>query len=144
MLIEKMVWLLIKMEVCTVAVKNSWLIFILTVGVFGIINTEMGVMGILPLLAEKFSVSITQAGLLISLFALAVALAGPVMPLVFAGFDRKKVMLLVLGVFVTSNIVALVTDDFVADAAHPGSAAPCLLLTGFFRSGGVCQQGGSA
>ncbi|WP_307761314.1 MFS transporter [uncultured Phascolarctobacterium sp.] len=112
MLIEKMVWLLIKMEVCTVAVKNSWLIFILTVGVFGIINTEMGVMGILPLLAKKFSVSITQAGLLISLFALAVALAGPVMPLVFAGFDRKKVMLLVLGVFVTSNIVALVTDDF--------------------------------
>lgn len=84
MLIEKMVWLLIKMEVCTVAVKNSWLIFILTVGVFGIINTEMGVMGILPLLAKKFSVSITQAGLLISLFALAVALAGPVMPLAFA------------------------------------------------------------
>lgn len=94
------------------ATKNSWLIFILTVGVFGIINTEMGVMGILPLLAEKFSVSITQAGLLISLFALAVALAGPIMPLIFAGFDRKKVMLLVLGVFVVSNIVALVTDNF--------------------------------
>lgn len=61
--------------------KNNLLIFILTIGVFGIINTEMGVLGILPLLAEKFSISIAQAGLLVSLFALAVAAAGPVMPL---------------------------------------------------------------
>ena len=53
--------------------KNNLLIFILTIGVFGIINTEMGVLGILPLLAEKFSISIAQAGLLVSLFALAVA-----------------------------------------------------------------------
>lgn len=49
--------------------KNNLLIFILTIGVFGIINTEMGVLGILPLLAEKFSISIAQAGLLVSLFA---------------------------------------------------------------------------
>ena len=41
--------------------KNNLLIFILTIGVFGIINTEMGVLGILPLLAEKFSISIAQA-----------------------------------------------------------------------------------
>ena len=80
--------------------KNNLLIFILTIGVFGIINTEMGVLGILPLLAEKFSISIAQAGLLVSLFALAVAAAGPVMPLLFAGIDRKRVMLLVLSVFV--------------------------------------------
>ena len=70
--------------------KNNLLIFILTIGVFGIINTEMGVLGILPLLAEKFSISIAQAGLLVSLFALAVAAAGPVMPLLFAGIDRKR------------------------------------------------------
>ena len=70
----------------------------MTIGVFGIINTEMGVLGILPLLAEKFSISIAQAGLLVSLFALAVAAAGPVMPLLFAGIDRKRVMLLVLSV----------------------------------------------
>lgn len=56
---------------------NNILIFILTVGVFSIINTEMGVIGILPLLAERFGVTITRAGLLISLFALAVAFSGP-------------------------------------------------------------------
>ena len=66
------------------------MIFILTIGVFSIINTEMGVIGILPLLAERFGVSIPQAGLLISLFALAVAFSGPVMPLLFPVWNAKS------------------------------------------------------
>ena len=88
------------------------MIFILTIGVFSIINTEMGVIGILPLLAERFGVSIPQAGLLISLFALAVAFSGPVMPLLFSGMERKKVMLLVLGLFALGNIAGMCTDNF--------------------------------
>ncbi|WP_278739842.1 MFS transporter [Paenibacillus macerans] len=79
---------------------------------FGILNTEMGVIGLLPSIAERFDVSITQAGLLVSLFALGIAISGPVMPLIFSKFNRKKVMLLVLGVFVLSNIVPLVTSSF--------------------------------
>lgn len=92
--------------------NGNLMIFILTIGVFSIINTEMGVIGILPLLAERFGVSIPQAGLLISLFALAVAFSGPVMPLLFSGMERKKVMLLVLGLFALGNIAGIYTDNF--------------------------------
>ena len=53
--------------------QNKLLIFILTIGAFGIINTEMGVMGILPSIAEHLDVSISKAGWLVSLFALGVA-----------------------------------------------------------------------
>ncbi|MBD8135839.1 MFS transporter [Bacillus sp. CFBP 13597] len=91
---------------------NNLLIFILTIGVFGIINTEMGVIGILPSIADHFHVSISKAGLLVSLFALAVALSGPTMPLLFSEMNRKKVMLLVLGVFVLGNIVSIFTTNF--------------------------------
>ncbi|UYY98002.1 MFS transporter [Peribacillus frigoritolerans] len=91
---------------------NNLLIFILTIGVFGIINTEMGVIGILPSIADHFHVSISKAGLLVSLFALAVAISGPTMPLLFSGMNRKKVMLLVLGVFVLGNIVSIFTTNF--------------------------------
>lgn len=91
---------------------NNLLIFILTIGVFGIINTEMGVIGILPSIAHHFHVSISKAGLLVSLFALAVAVSGPTMPLLFSGMNRKKVMLLVLGVFVLGNIVSIFTSNF--------------------------------
>lgn len=88
------------------------LIFILTVGVFGILNTEMGVIGILPSLAEHFNVSVTQAGLLVSVFALGIAVSGPILPLLLSGVDRRKVMLLVLGVFVVGNVVAMFTTSF--------------------------------
>lgn len=92
--------------------RNSLFIFILTLGVFGIINTEMGVVGILPSIAEHFHVSVSQAGLLVSLFALAVAISGPILPLLFSGINRKKVLLLVLGVFVLGNIVSLFAPNF--------------------------------
>lgn len=92
--------------------RNNLLIFILTTGVFGIINTEMGVIGILPSIADHFHVSVSKAGLLVSLFALAVAVSGPTMPLLFSGMNRKTVMLLVLGVFVLGNVVSIFTTNF--------------------------------
>jgi len=36
--------------------RNNMLVFILTMGVFGILNTEMGVIGILPLIADNYHV----------------------------------------------------------------------------------------
>ena len=92
--------------------QNNLLIFILTVGVFGILTTEMGVIGILPLIADHFQISVSKAGLLVSLFALAVAISGPIMPLLFSGINRKKVMLLVLGIFVIGNIVSVFASNF--------------------------------
>lgn len=92
--------------------QNNLLIFILILGVFAIINTEMGVIGILPLIADNFHVSVSKAGLLVSLFALAVAIAGPTMPLLFSGINRKKVMLFVLGIFLLGNVVSAFTTSF--------------------------------
>jgi DHA1 family inner membrane transport protein len=92
--------------------RNLLLIIILTIGVFGILNTEMGIVGILPLIADHFNISVTKAGLLVSLFALAVAISGPTMPLLFSGMNRKKAMLLVLGVFVLGNIVSIFASNF--------------------------------
>ncbi|MBE1442267.1 MFS transporter [Paenibacillus sp. OAS669] len=92
--------------------QKRWLILILTIGVFGILNTEMGVIGLLPSIADHFHVSISKAGLTVSLFAIAIAVSGPTMPLLFSGMNRKKVMLLVLGVFVLGNMVSIFTSNF--------------------------------
>lgn len=88
------------------------IIFILTLGVFSIINTEMGVVGILPLVAEEYGVTVATAGLLVSLFALIVAFAGPTMPLLFSRINRKKTMLLVLGVFTGCNLISAFATTF--------------------------------
>jgi DHA1 family inner membrane transport protein len=92
--------------------QNNFLIFVLTIGVFSILNTEVGIIGILPLIADTFHVSVSQAGLLVSLFALVIAISGPTMPLVFSGINRKKVMLLVLGIFVLGNVASIFASNF--------------------------------
>ena len=92
--------------------KKTLLIFILAVGVFGILNTEMGFIGILPYISERYGVTIVEAGLLISLFALGVAVAGPTMPLFCSRFNRKYVMLFVLGLFTVCNVISVFAQDF--------------------------------
>ena len=92
--------------------KKNFLIFILMIGVFGILNTEMGFIGILPYIAEKYDVTIVHAGLLISLFALGVAIAGPTMPLIFSRVNRKYLMIFVLGLFTICNTISIFAQDF--------------------------------
>ena len=88
------------------------LILILTIGVFSIINTEMGVVGILPLVSENYGVTVAAAGLLVSMFALVVAVSGPTMPLFFSGVNRKKTMILVLSVFTVCNVISAFATNF--------------------------------
>ncbi len=92
--------------------QNKLLILLLTIGVFGILNTEMGIVGILPQIAEQFNVSVPTAGWLVSGFALVVAFAGPTMPLLFSKVNRKTVMLLALGIFTVSNVISMFATNF--------------------------------
>ena len=75
-------------------------------------NTEMGVIGILPLIAENFQVTVPEAGWTVSIFALVVAISAPITPLLFSGINRKKVMILALGLFTLSNIISMMTTNF--------------------------------
>lgn len=91
---------------------SGLLVLILTFGVFGILNTEMGVIGMLPLIADTFQVSVPQAGWTVTVFALVIAVCGPITPMLFSRFDRKTVMLSALGVFIISNVVSMFTESF--------------------------------
>lgn len=92
--------------------KNNFHILILAIGAFGIVNTQLGVIAILPLIANHFQVSISEAGFMVSLFALAAAISGPTMPLLLSSVNRKKVMLLALGVFFLGNIASAFASNF--------------------------------
>lgn len=95
--------------------NENIILYIMMLGTFGVLSTEMGVVGILPQIAEYFNVNITQAGLFVSLFALTIAICGIFMPLVFSKFDRKKSFILVLAIFtIFSTIGAFVTDFNIA------------------------------
>ena len=92
--------------------NNIILVLILAVGVFGILNTEMGVVGIVPDVSAAYGVSVAEASLLVSGFALVVAIAAPIMPLLFSKVNRKTVMLLTLGIFTVCNGAAAFSPNF--------------------------------
>ncbi|KIO78187.1 hypothetical protein TH53_05120 [Pedobacter lusitanus] len=81
-------------------------LYILATGIFGIATTEFSVIGILPQIAERFNITIDKTGLLLSSFAIIIAIFAPFMMLLASSFDRKKLMLLVLAVFTISNILS--------------------------------------
>lgn len=91
---------------------NPLLLLILSLGVFGIITTEMGIVGVLPQISQKFQITASEAGWLVSLFALIVAVSGPFLTLIASRFNRKGVLLTAISMFVLSNFVYAFTSHF--------------------------------
>ena len=81
-------------------------------GFIAVITTEFGVIGILPQIAEHYKISIDKAGYLLSAFALVIALTGPFMTLLLSGFDRKKIMLTSIAIFLITGFVSSFSPPF--------------------------------
>ncbi len=85
---------------------------VLSLGVFSIVGTQLGMIGLLPMLAREYGIDVATAGLAISLFSLAVAVSGPILPLLASRFSRKNLMLTVLGVFTAGMLSAAFAPSF--------------------------------
>ncbi|WP_442592220.1 MFS transporter [Pedobacter sp. AW31-3R] len=81
-------------------------------GFLAVITTEFGIIGILPQVAEHYHISIDKAGYLLSAFALVIALTGPFMTLLASGFDRKRVMLMAISIFLITSVVSSFSPPF--------------------------------
>ncbi len=92
--------------------KSKLLIPVLALGVFGIITTEMGIIGVLPQISEKFGITASTAGWLVGVFALVVAVTGPFTTLITSGINRRTVLLVAIAVFAVSNVVYATTSSF--------------------------------
>src|SRR5258708_13911238 len=88
------------------------IVYVLALGAFALITTELGVIGILPQVSEAFGITIDRAGWLLSGFALVIALLGPWMTLLFSKVNRKLSLWFVLFVFLIANIVSVFASNF--------------------------------
>ena len=75
-------------------------IYALSLAAFSIGTAEFIIAGILPDLSHDLSVSIPTAGLLVTFYAVAVAIGGPVLALLTAKFPKKPMIIGLLSVFV--------------------------------------------
>ncbi|MEV6771181.1 MFS transporter [Nocardia sp. NPDC051030] len=84
----------------------------LAIGAFGIGTTEFIIMGLMPEIAGDFGVSIPTAGWLVTGYALGVVLGAPVMTVLGTKVSRKKMLMLLMGLFIAGNLLAAVAPVF--------------------------------
>lgn len=85
--------------------------------------------GILPELARDLAVSEGMAGQLVTVFSLTVAIAAPVLAVLLASLDRKRLILAALLVFACANLVAAFATSFTLLVAMRVVAALCAAAT---------------
>ncbi|EIL2910501.1 MFS transporter [Vibrio alginolyticus] len=78
----------------------------LTLSAFAIGTTEFVIVGLIPTMASDLNVSLPSAGLLVSLYALGVAVGAPVLTALTGNWKRKYVLLSVMALFVLGNLLA--------------------------------------
>lgn len=78
----------------------------LTISAFAIGTTEFVIVGLVPTIAEQLSVSLPSAGLLVSIYALGVAIGAPVLTALTGRMPRKQLLLSLMVLFTLGNLLA--------------------------------------
>jgi MFS transporter, DHA1 family, inner membrane transport protein len=78
----------------------------LTLSAFAIGTTEFVIVGLIPTIAASLDVSLPSAGLLVSLYALGVAVGAPVLTALTGRVPRKLLLLGLMALFTLGNLVA--------------------------------------
>lgn len=86
--------------------KMPLALWALTLSAFAIGTTEFVIVGLIPTIAGDLQVSLPSAGLLVSLYALGVAVGAPVLTALTGRWKRKKVLLALMGLFIAGNLLA--------------------------------------
>ncbi|WP_217234902.1 MFS transporter [Streptomyces sp. AC555_RSS877] len=84
----------------------------LAIGAFGIGTTEFVIMGLLPEVAGDFGVSIPTAGFLVTGYALGVMFGAPLMTVLGTRISRKRMLMLLMGLFIVGNLLSAVAPAF--------------------------------
>lgn len=84
----------------------------LAVGAFAIGTTEFSPMGFLPEIANDLQVSIAQAGMLISAYAIGVMIGAPLMTLWFSRYSKRKALILLMAIFTLGNLLSALAPSY--------------------------------
>ncbi|WP_322054795.1 MFS transporter [Paraburkholderia bannensis] len=84
----------------------------LAISAFAIGTTEFLIMGLLPDVARDLGVTIPAAGLLVSGYALGVAVGAPVLAVLTSRMPRKLALQLLMGVFIVGNVMCAMAGNY--------------------------------
>lgn len=84
----------------------------LTLSAFAIGTTEFVIVGLVPTIALDLGVSLPSAGLLVSLYALGVAIGAPLLTALTGRWPRKPLLLALMALFIAGNLLAYLAPGY--------------------------------
>ncbi|MBS0851856.1 MFS transporter [Leclercia sp. UBA7405] len=84
----------------------------LTISAFAIGTTEFVIVGLVPTIAEQLAITLPSAGLLVSIYALGVAIGAPVLTALTSRLPRKQLLIGLMVLFTAGNILAWQAPDY--------------------------------
>ena len=86
--------------------RSMFALLALAVSAFAIGTTEFISVGLLPLISQDLDISVTTAGLTVSLYALGVMIGAPILTSLTSRMPRKTLLLWIMIVFIIGNGIA--------------------------------------
>ncbi|MGW0202430.1 MFS transporter [Nonomuraea sp. NPDC003201] len=92
--------------------RLPFVIYVLALGTFLMGTTEFVVAGLLPEIAGNLRVSVAQAGLLITVFAVGMIVGAPLMAMLTLRLPKRLTLMLALGVFAAGHVIVALGSSF--------------------------------
>ena len=87
-------------------------LYALALAAFAVGTAEFIIAGLLPTMAADLSVSIPTAGLLISGYALSVAIGGPILALLTAHLPRRPMILVTVALYAIGHVACALAPNY--------------------------------
>ncbi|MCP2258862.1 MFS transporter, DHA1 family, arabinose polymer transporter [Streptoalloteichus tenebrarius] len=91
---------------------HTWALTVLTLCAFLLGTGEIMIAGLLPEIAEDAGVSLSTAGLLVSISAITIVVGGPVLAMTTARVRRRRLIAVLLMTFALGNALSALTSSF--------------------------------
>ena len=87
-------------------------VHLLALGIFTMVTSEFVVAGLMPQMAAGLRVTIPEIGYLITAFAAAMAVGGPLLTVLMLRLRPKSALMALFAVFLTGNVLAATATDY--------------------------------
>ncbi|WP_343554466.1 MFS transporter [Pantoea sp.] len=84
----------------------------LTISAYAIGTTEFVIVGLIPTIAKQLSITLPSAGMLVSIYALGVAVGAPVLTALTGKLARKQLLMGLMVLFTIGNLVAWLAPNY--------------------------------
>lgn len=110
-------------------------VYALAVGAFAICTTEFVIVGLLLNISQDLAISISQSGMLVTAYAIGVVLGAPLLTPLVAGFQRKKVLIGLMGLYTIGNLACAIAPTY--ELLLAARILSALIQASFFGLGAV-------